>query len=150
MKINATKAKRNVVLALQIDKASCSKSATRPEYPRILRISALFCDLDRITEVLYSGKDEFALLHRFWSELRRTDRIFSANVLEDIALMRARSWKLDVLPSLNIDLRCVYGIEMWDTEKMWTTGYIPHLPYRVHVDEPYSLVEVTHPNRHAS
>jgi hypothetical protein len=120
-----TKSKRNVVLAVQFARTV----ATQPQFqssqgPRIVRIYALFADHESITEGLFNDKDEATLLRRFWQAIRAGDRIFAADVGKALSLIRQRSWDLDLIPSPEIDLRQVYGPELWDTQKMWTRGDI--------------------------
>lgn len=67
---------------------------------------------------------------------------FAADVTEGFSLLRQRSWLLDVIPAPQIDLRCVYGVQLWDTGRMWTTGYAPRPLY---IDQPDSPIEVEAP-----
>ncbi|MBB5317446.1 hypothetical protein [Tunturibacter empetritectus] len=121
MLFEPTKSKRNVVLALQIVRTASRKSAPSiADSPRISRIAALFCDHERITERLFDDRDEAVLLLRFWQAIRPSDRIFCADVVKRLALVRKRSWRLGVLPSIEIDIRQVYKPELYDTQKMWS------------------------------
>lgn len=103
-----TAKKRNVVIAVQIDQ----------DHHRITRIAALICDHERITQALFDDSDESRLLLGFWSAINAGDRIFSAEVVKVFETVRLRSWHLGLLPSLDLDLRHVYGLDLHDTADM--------------------------------
>jgi hypothetical protein len=106
---------------------------------RVISISALFASIDDITVEIFTGGDEADLLRRFWQSIRPNDRIYAANVATGLSMLRRRSWALHVLPASDLDLRCIYGVEMWDTGRMWAAGYVP---YPLHVDEPVAPIRV--------
>lgn len=116
---------RSVLLALHFARPAAQSKSRPSETLRISSISALFGASDDISVAIFNGDDESALLHRFWLSLRPNDRILAADVAQKLSLLRQRSWLLDVIPAAKIDLRCVYGVQLWDTGRMWTTGYAP-------------------------
>jgi hypothetical protein len=130
MNFKPTEHQRSVLLSLQFVNYGAAQSGSRPsETPRIASISALFADHDDITVELFDDRDEAALLHRFWRSLRANDQVYAADVAEGLSLLRHRSWLLDVIPAPEIDLRCVYAIQLWDTARMWKKGYSPRPLY---------------------
>jgi transposase InsO family protein len=138
MNFKPTEDQRSVLLALQFVKCGATQPASRSsETPRIASISALFADHEGTTLDIYEHRDEATLLRRFWLSLRANDRIFSADVTEGLSLLRQRSWLLNVIPAPQIDLCCVYGVELWDTRLMWTDGYTPR-PLYIDMAQPDS------------
>jgi len=124
MKTNQSR--RSVLLALMFAKRSDAPSVSKSiEDVRVAKISALFADGKDVTVDRFESSDEAALLRRFWRSLRPNDRIFARNANRDFEILRRRSWLLDVVPARDIDLRSIYGIELWDTDRMWTSGYTP-------------------------
>ena len=136
MKFLPSSDKRNVVLAIQTVSQDCKTPLEGQKVLRITSICALFCDRDRITERLYTSQDESELLNSLWWDIRASDRVFAANVMATMALVWEQSWQLGVLPSVQIDLRHVYGPELWDTQRMWDHGYLPYVPYVQRFDSP--------------
>src|SRR5664279_5042150 len=130
MNLKPTDHQRSVLLSLQFANWGTAQPGSRPtETPRITCISALFTDRDSIDVEIFDDQDEAALLTRFWRSLRAGDQVYAANVEEGLSLVRHRSWLLDVFPAPGIDLGSVYGIQLWDTARMWTTGYRPRHLY---------------------
>jgi hypothetical protein len=143
MNFKPTKHQRSVLLSLQFVNYGAARPGSRPsETPRIASISALFADHKDINVKIFEDCDEASLLRQFWLSLRANDRIFAANVAEGFSLLRQRSWLLDVIPAPQIDLRCVYGVQLCDTCRMWTTGYAPR---PLHIDQPDSSIQVGAP-----
>jgi len=100
-----TRSKRNVVLAPRFVRIGAAQlESPRTEVLKIARISAFFVDHESITEGLYTDKDEATLLRQFWQAIRPSDRIFAADVEKTLSLIRRRSWDLNLIPSLEIDL----------------------------------------------
>lgn len=120
-----TRSRRNVLLAVQTTKVAANQTGRRSrEIRSVTRISALFADHERITEGLFKNADEAILLCRFWTAIRPNDRIFGADIVNGLELVRRRSWDLRVIPSEEIHLRQIYCHELWDTQRMWTRGEI--------------------------
>jgi hypothetical protein len=138
MTFKPTEPQRTVLLSLQFTYPEPGSRST--ETPRVTCISALYADHDDIAVEILDDRDEAALLRRFWLSLRPGDQIFAANAAEALSLLRHRSWLLDVIPAPQIDLRCVYGVELWDIGRMWNSGYRPrHLYIDGHPDSPLEL-----------
>jgi hypothetical protein len=125
MMFKPTRSKRNVVLAPRFVRIGAAQlESQRTEVLKIDRISAFFVDHESITEGLYTDKDEATLLRQFWQAIRPSDRIFAADVEKTLSLIRRRSWDLNLIPSLEIDLCKVYCPELHDTQRMWSRGQI--------------------------
>jgi hypothetical protein len=140
MNFKPTEHQRSVLLSLQFVKSEAAQPGSRPrETPRIASISALFADHKDINVEIFEDCDEASLLRQFWLSLRANDHIFAADVAEGFSLLRQRSWLLDVIPAPQIDLRCVYGVQLWDTCRMWTAGYAPR---PLSIDQPDSPIEI--------
>lgn len=143
MTFKPTQSQRSVLLALKFMPISSIPAESQPaETMRVSSISALFAGVDDITVEIFTDRCEATLLRRFWQSIRADDRIFAANVAAGISMLRRRAWTLDVLPSPEIDLRCVYCVELNDTGRMWTSGFVP---YPLHVDDPGSPLQVEAP-----
>ena len=116
-----TRSRRNVVLVVHINKRATQNTARRHiETRRIVRISALFADHERITEGVFGDSDEATLLNNFWKAMRAGDSIFGADIASRLELVRRRSWILRVIPSAEIHLRQIYCHELLDTQRMWS------------------------------
>jgi len=126
MIIKTDKSQRSVLLALNFEGSNNSlPSVERVANIRVTSISACFSDIRDVVVERFAGNDEAALLRRFWRSIRPTDRIFAKNVVKDFEILRRRSWILDVIPALGIDLRSIYNVQLWDVSLMWTEGYVP-------------------------
>ncbi len=130
MNFKPTEHHRSVLLSLQFASNATVRPGSRStETPRITCISALFTDQDSIDVEIFDDQDEAALLTRFWRSLRAGDQVYAANVEEGLSLARHRSWLLDVFPASGIRLGSIYGIQLWDTARMWKKGYSPRPLY---------------------
>jgi hypothetical protein len=119
MNFKPTQTQRSVLLEIRFTSHCNVQSGLQSiDTIRISAISALFADCENTTVETFSDQDEAVLLHRFWLSMRAGDRVFAADVEEGLTVLRLRSWMLHVLPSREINLRCVYGIEQIDTGKM--------------------------------
>jgi hypothetical protein len=126
MMVTTTKLQRSVLLGLKFMKdAHAQPGIQLVEGIRVGRISALFSDVDGVTVSRFDESDERSLLRRFWRSIRPNDRIFARNAVDDFARLRRRSWLLGLIPSLAIDLRSVYCVQLWDPARMWIDGYVP-------------------------
>ncbi len=115
-----TRDKRNVLIAIKATASTAGRTEHRSSgTARIAHICALFCDHEGVEEGVYKDSNEALLLLKFWMAIRSTDRIFTADVVKGMALVRARTWALHVLPSAEIDLRQVYNPELHDSATMW-------------------------------
>ena len=126
MIVKTIQSQRSVLLTLNLTESSDTRTGVEAiESVRVIKISALFSDLKDVLVERFVGNDEAALLRRFWRSLRPTDRIFAKNAVENFEILRRRSWHLDVIPAMEIDLRSVYNVQLWDTSSMWIEGYVP-------------------------
>ena len=115
MTINPTKARRTVVLDIQL-------SGTKPPHPddkasagaeTITRI-LLVVDDGVVTEASFSGAAERDLLRQFWQLVQPHDVFFGRNIAARLEFVRQRSWKVGLIPSPGIDLRTVYQFSTVD------------------------------------
>ncbi len=95
--------KPSVVIAVLVE-PSTNEASLQSGLQQITRICVLFCDHERITEGVYNNTDESELLLNFWLAIRGSDRIFSADVVEVVAMIRMRGWNLGIPPSAEVDL----------------------------------------------
>ncbi|CAN5691176.1 hypothetical protein BH10ACI4_BH10ACI4_34630 [soil metagenome] len=125
-----TRSKRNVVLVIKSDFTSPSSSPDGDEAKRISRICALFASPESITEGVFDHHNEATLLQLFWNSIAAEDRIYGTNIDEAFALVRRRSWKLNVIPSREITLQQVYRHEFYDTQRLWMANRSTSALYR--------------------
>jgi len=140
MTFKPTETQRSVLLAIKFTNCGDAQENSHSiETMRVTAISTLFADCDTTTVEIFSDQNEAALLRRFWLSLRTGDRVFAADIEVGLTIIRLRSWALGVLPSLEINLSCVYGLQLVDTGEMWASG--GDVPYPLFTEEPDSEIE---------
>lgn len=120
---NCSNARRTVVLDIEtvsldaIDEQGALNAMTG----RVVCIGMLIEDRGAVSEVMFAGEDERALMTAFWAALKPGDVIVGHNVLDfDLRFLQQRSWILRIKPSRSFDTRRYYTREVIDTLQLWT------------------------------
>ena len=129
MKINPTSTRRIIVIDIQTrttDQATPNlKAAVATEV--ITGIQMIADDGIQIREASLSDAAEIDLLRDFWEAVQPNDLFYGYRIDDLLALLRRRTWELDLVPSRDLDLRTVYGHDTVDTailrSSTGTAGY---------------------------
>lgn len=117
MTTNPTKARRTVMLEVQTigTKPSHPESAACIDSLTVAEIYMLADNGIEVKETSFSGMAEANLLREFWESVQLNDLFFGYGIDDRLALLRRRTWALNLVPSRDLDLRTVYGHESIDT-----------------------------------
>jgi hypothetical protein len=116
MNVNPTKSRRTVVLNIE----TAHNNQTEPNLEasaddEVITGIHIVEDGAQVTETSFAGAAEINLLGEFWGATQTDDVFFGYEVVDRLALLRRRTWVLDLVPSRDLDLRTVYGHDTVDT-----------------------------------
>jgi hypothetical protein len=117
MTINPTSTRRIVVIDIQTTVPNRAQpSPAAPAGTEVATYIQLIADDGmQVTGAIFSDAPERDLLRGFWDAVRPGDVFYGYRVVDRLALLRQRTWALDLVPSRDLDLRTVYGHDTVDT-----------------------------------
>lgn len=121
--IGASAERRTVVLDIETISLDPSEEhgALNAMTGRVICVGMLIEDRDAVSEIMFAGEDERALMTGFWAALKPGDVIVGHNVLDfDLRFLLQRSWILGIKPSRSFDTRRYYTSDVIDTMQLWT------------------------------
>jgi hypothetical protein len=117
MNMSPTESRRTVALDIQ----TTDTDQPQPNRNKSAGTETVTCicividDGTRVTEATFSGASEINLLREFWGAVQTDDLFYGYQVADRVALLRQRTWALDLVPARGLDLRTVYRHDTFDT-----------------------------------